>query len=322
MRRAAPTDWTLIAAGPTPTCGISGISGITGTPAVTPATLNAGTLTGARLVVPNGGEVTCTINYNDVPGIWTINKESNPASESAVKPGDVITYTVTAATLTGTDPQNVRAPATTGTVAVAGTSRTWTIPVLSGDRTVTYQVKANADANGVILVNQEGRYPRGQGRYGNLDVSGQAPLRRVRGFGHHRSHPRARRWLRQFVHYQPTDAAEGDAAAGRPPPVNPRPTPSCHHRIERGLLPGPRWAARRARCGGPMVRPSPAALFRGVLSTAGPTQSWVNHGTDDGQQRLRTAHLALSSGVPGKYCPSLVPPVAATSPLPFAAIKT
>ncbi|MEO6996865.1 MAG: hypothetical protein ABI112_02165, partial [Terracoccus sp.] len=88
---AAPTAWTLKAAGPTP------VSGTTGTPAVTAATVNAGTytlseangpagytasawsciggtLTGASVVVPNGGNVTCTINNNDQAAKLTLVK--------------------------------------------------------------------------------------------------------------------------------------------------------------------------------------------------------------------------------------------------------
>ncbi|WP_370618096.1 hypothetical protein [Mumia sp. Pv 4-285] len=76
---AEPTDWTLTADGPT-----DGVEGVTGDPAVTDATVDAGSydlsesdgpllyaagdwtceggsVTGASVVVPNGGDVTCTI---------------------------------------------------------------------------------------------------------------------------------------------------------------------------------------------------------------------------------------------------------------------
>ena len=83
---AVPTDWTLTATGPT-----ADHPGVTGTPAVTNAPVNAGTYTLSRvrrtrrlhgrrlvlhrrhphrpnsLVLPNGGNATCTINNNDQP---------------------------------------------------------------------------------------------------------------------------------------------------------------------------------------------------------------------------------------------------------------
>ena len=130
-----------------------------------------GTLTGSSVVVPLGGDVTCTINNNDLTGTWTISKASNPATGSTVQPGDVITYTVTARKLEGVDPTNVvvtddlsavlnnatfvdgSITASTGTATLSGTDLVWNIPTLNGTQTVSYQVRVNAGAYGVTLTN-------------------------------------------------------------------------------------------------------------------------------------------------------------------------
>ncbi len=178
---AKATDWTLTGDGPTP------ITGATGTDAVTNATVDAGDYdlseadgpegytpsdwdcgpadqSGSTVTVNNGADVTCTINNNDQAGRWAYEKSSDPASGSTVKPGDVITYTLTAAHTTGTptkgvvlndDLSDVLDDATlvpgsitpsTGTATVRGTELTWKIPTLSGTETITYQVKVDKDA--------------------------------------------------------------------------------------------------------------------------------------------------------------------------------
>ena len=89
---ANETDWTLTATGPTP-----GVTGTTGSDAVTDAEVSAGSydltesggpagytagdwsctggaLTGATVVVPTGGDVECRINNNDQPAELTLVK--------------------------------------------------------------------------------------------------------------------------------------------------------------------------------------------------------------------------------------------------------
>ena len=173
---AVPTDWTLTATGPTP-----GVTGTTGAPAITDAVVTAGsytlsesggpagytagswsctggTLTGSTVVVPSGGDVTCTINNTDQLGTWDLAKSSDPASGATVKPGDTITYTLTATKTGGVDPTGITISddlanvlnnatlvsgptASTGTASIAGTTMTWTIPTLDrgGDRHVHRQ---------------------------------------------------------------------------------------------------------------------------------------------------------------------------------------
>ena len=108
---AAPTDWTLSATGPTT------ISGTTGSPPVTGATVSAGsytlaesaavsgytagpwnctagTLTGSNLVLGNGVSATCTINNNDQPARLTLRKVVDARDSGSTKvPAD---WTVTA----------------------------------------------------------------------------------------------------------------------------------------------------------------------------------------------------------------------------------
>ena len=108
---AAPTDWTLSATGPTT------ISGTTGSPPVTDATVSAGsytlaesaavsgytagpwnctagTLTGSNLVLGNGVSATCTINNNDQPARLTLRKVVDARDSGSTKvPAD---WTVTA----------------------------------------------------------------------------------------------------------------------------------------------------------------------------------------------------------------------------------
>ncbi len=178
---AKATDWTLTAAGPTP------ITGTTGDDTVTKATVDAGTYTlsegggptgytpsdwdcgnatidGSTVTVPTGADVTCTLDNNDQAGQWAYQKSSDPASGSTVKPGDVITYTLTAAHTTGAPAQDVvldddlgdvldeatlvpgSITPSTGTATLRGTKLTWKIANLSGTETVTYQVRIDKGA--------------------------------------------------------------------------------------------------------------------------------------------------------------------------------
>ena len=113
---------------------------------------------------------------------WTLVKDSDPVSGSTVKPGESITYTVTATNLTDVvvkdaivsdDLSDVLDNATlvgdpvpsTGTAAVDEDGKlTWNIPELTNEAaaTLTYTVKVKDDAKGVTLrnvVTSEGNIP-------------------------------------------------------------------------------------------------------------------------------------------------------------------
>ena len=108
---AAPTDWTLTADGPT-----TGVSGATGSPAVTAVPVSAGTydltesggpagytagawsctagtLTGASLALANGVTATCTIANNDQPAELTLVKTVTNDNGGTAVPTD---WTLTA----------------------------------------------------------------------------------------------------------------------------------------------------------------------------------------------------------------------------------
>lgn len=190
---ADPTDWTLTADGPTPgISGVTGAGPVTNVPVDVgeytlsesggPTGYTAGEWScvgaeefiGSDVTIDVGENVTCTINNNDQPaqvGRWTIRKASDPASGSTVDPGAVITYTATASKLDGVDPRNVvvvddlsdvlnnasfvdgSISASTGSASLSGDELTWTIPQLSGDATVSYQVRVDDDAYNVTLRN-------------------------------------------------------------------------------------------------------------------------------------------------------------------------
>ena len=116
-----------------------------------------------------GENIVCTYTNSQV--LWDLTKVSDPPTGSVVDPGDTITYTVTA-TNTGFAPLTdltviddltdvldnaalvtESVTASVGTVAVSGTTLTWTIPLLSGTATVTYKVTVNADAFNASLFN-------------------------------------------------------------------------------------------------------------------------------------------------------------------------
>ena len=100
---AVPTQWVLNAAGPTPITGTSGSTAITaatvsagsytltesGGPAgysPGPWSCTGGVLTGATVVVPNGSDVTCTIDNADLPATLTLIKDvdNGPTGATAV----------------------------------------------------------------------------------------------------------------------------------------------------------------------------------------------------------------------------------------------
>jgi uncharacterized repeat protein (TIGR01451 family)/fimbrial isopeptide formation D2 family protein len=99
---------------------------------------------------------------------WTLSKTSNPASGATVKPGDVITYTLTA---TNTSDAEIRGALAlddlssvlpyaevdfiSGELSRTGNTLTWAIPVLAkGEHaSVTYTATVKAGADGVTVVN-------------------------------------------------------------------------------------------------------------------------------------------------------------------------
>ncbi|MBP1079174.1 hypothetical protein JOD63_003142 [Microbacterium terrae] len=114
---AVPTDWTLAASGPT------AISGVTGTDAVTAASVSAGTytlsesggpagysagdwsctggtLTGSSLVLAPGGAATCTIDNDDQPAQLTLVKIVEPAASGSGRVAADWTLTATGPTTT------------------------------------------------------------------------------------------------------------------------------------------------------------------------------------------------------------------------------
>ncbi|WP_036958993.1 SpaA isopeptide-forming pilin-related protein, partial [Promicromonospora kroppenstedtii] len=103
---------------------------------------------------------------------WTVDKSSDPASGKPVRPGDLITYRITASEvangpvtdvvvpddLTGVLPHADVVPGsirtTTGTAVLEGTLLTWTVESLSGNELLTYQVRVHDDAAGAAIRNQ------------------------------------------------------------------------------------------------------------------------------------------------------------------------
>ena len=183
---------------------------------------NSGSEVVTSVSIALGDDVTCTIVNDDIAGTWTISKSSDPATGSTVKPGDVITYTVTAAKLAGQDPQNVvvvddlsnvlnhatfvsgSIPASAGSATQSGTTMTWTIPDLS--------------------------------RYRDGDLPGQGQCRRLRRDHRQRRHqPRLEPVRPAADDRQPTGPADCFAArlrlarSGRAPAARGRPgrSPDC-----------------------------------------------------------------------------------------------
>jgi len=195
---AEPADWTLEADGPTP------LSGVSGDPAVTGADVEAGdyalsetggpagyeasdwtceipgvdggaatpvAVTDGTVQVDVGQTVVCTVVNDDVPAPFTVVKSSDPGSGATVLPGDVITYTVTVATVgEGFDPDVVitddlaqvlnnaalvegSIEPSTGGAVLTGTTLVWTIGDLVDTETITYQVRVDDGAYGVTLTN-------------------------------------------------------------------------------------------------------------------------------------------------------------------------
>lgn len=127
----------------------------------------------ATVTVDALGSMICTFTNVADPSTWTVAKSSDPASGTTVQPGDVVTYTLTASDL-GTGAARPTAvtvvddlagvlgaaslvpgsvTASTGTAALAGTTLTWSIPLLDDTATLTYQVVVSADPDGATLVN-------------------------------------------------------------------------------------------------------------------------------------------------------------------------
>ena len=104
------------------------------------------------------------------PG-FEVTKSADPASGTAVRAGDTLTYTISGVNTGNTvlDPATIvddlsavlanaqyggDAEASTGTVALSGTTLTWTGRLAPGDRVdITYTVTVDEDATGVLLRN-------------------------------------------------------------------------------------------------------------------------------------------------------------------------
>ncbi|MEV7964000.1 isopeptide-forming domain-containing fimbrial protein [Oerskovia paurometabola] len=195
---AEPADWTLEADGPTPLSGVSGDPAVTGADVVAgdyalsetggPAGYEASdwtceipgvdggaatpvAVTDGTVQVDVGQAVVCTVVNDDIPAPFTVVKSSDPGSGATVLPGDVITYTVTVATVgEGFDPDVVvtddlaavldnatfvegSIEASTGGAVLTGTTLVWAIGNLVDTETITYQVRVNDGAYGVTLTN-------------------------------------------------------------------------------------------------------------------------------------------------------------------------
>lgn len=125
------------------------------------------------VVVEPLSSIVCTFTNVADPSTWTVVKSSDPPSGATVQPGDTVTYTLTASDLgTGAarptgltivdDLAGVLGAATlvpgsvtasTGTVALGGSTVTWSVPLLDGTATLTYRVVVSDDPDGATLVN-------------------------------------------------------------------------------------------------------------------------------------------------------------------------
>ncbi|MFC4554388.1 vWA domain-containing protein [Georgenia faecalis] len=162
-----------IAGGATHTYAVTVVAtvapGVPGTPAGQctgeDGTDGGGFLNSATLTVE--GEDTTGRDCVEPPS-WTISKSSDPASGSTVRPGDVITYTVTLqaqGTPTGVrvvddlsdvlDDADLTGDITVsvGTAALVGDELVWQVGTFSGTATLTYQVEVDDDAWSATLVN-------------------------------------------------------------------------------------------------------------------------------------------------------------------------
>ncbi len=128
-------------------------------------------MTDGTVQVDVGQTIVCTVVNDDVPAPFIVVKSSDPGSGASVLPGDLITYTVTVATVgEGFDPDvvitddlaQVLSNATlvegtiepsTGGVVLTGTTLVWTVGDLVGTETITYQVRVDDGAYGVTLTN-------------------------------------------------------------------------------------------------------------------------------------------------------------------------
>lgn len=131
------------------------------------------------ITIPAGADAVCTA-VNTFHS-WTVHKSSDPVSGSVVEPGDVITYTLTASQLEGGPTTDVTVTddlsdvlddaalvdgsivPSSGTAAVDGDDLTWHLPELSGDQTLTYQVRVDDDAWDTTLSNVITEHTTGDG---------------------------------------------------------------------------------------------------------------------------------------------------------------
>lgn len=190
---AEPEDWTLTATGPTTISGASGSAAVTsavvdagsyqlsedGPAGYTASDWVCGpdgaVSADGTIRLANGDEATCTITNDDnatpPASTWTVLKTSDPPSGATVDPGDVITYTVRAGVVTGSSVDDVvviddlsrvlnhasfvegSIDASAGTATVSGNRLRWTVGVLRGTQTLTYQVRVDDDVDGERLRN-------------------------------------------------------------------------------------------------------------------------------------------------------------------------
>ncbi len=260
---AEPTDWTLEADGPTPLSGVSGDPAVTGAdvevgayalsetggpagyeasdwtcevPGVDGGTATPVAVSDGTVQVDVGQTVVCTVVNDDVPAPFTVVKSSEPGSGATVLPGDVITYTVTVATVgEGFDPDvvitddlaEVLSNATlvegtvepsTGGVVLTGTTLVWTVGDLVGTETITYQVRVDDGAYGVALTNV-------------VTAPGAEPC------------------------VEPEPPVEPEAAPGGPPGRRPRSRPARRRPWRPRLTRSRSWTRRRPAARRPISRP-------------------------------------------------------------------
>ena len=127
------------------------------------------TRAGLDLQVPAGSHAICTATNSH--STWWVHKTADPPTGSTVRPGQVITYTITASHSDGAATHavdiidalaNVLPHATvltgslqpsTGHATLSGDELIWHIPVLRGSETLRYQVRVGPGSDGATLHN-------------------------------------------------------------------------------------------------------------------------------------------------------------------------
>jgi len=175
-------DWSLSASGPTNIAGVTSGTKLTvmvGTYSLSesgPAGYTASAWDcGDVKVIDNtvqvavGQDVSCAVINTATPATWTVSKTSDPATGSAVNPGEKISYTVTLTHTSGVMPADVvvtddlssvlnhasmgSIAASSGNATLDGTTITWHAGAVASSATLTYEVTVDANAFGVTLTN-------------------------------------------------------------------------------------------------------------------------------------------------------------------------